>query len=224
MKQLILDLALPAPWTLERFICGKNAEALHFVGEMAHATLAETSLYLWGESGVGKTHMLKAAVKASEQQGRLACYLDCRHSDFSVSFVDYKLLAIDNIESLNSEQQIVIFDLYNTYKETGRKFLAAGTHPPMLSSLRRDLATRLGWGLVYELKALSDEDKLLALQNRAQHLGFTLSGELAQYLLWHASRDMPSLMQALTELDRLALTKQRHITLPLLREVLQQKE
>ena len=220
MKQLILDLALPAPWTLDNFICGQNAEALHFVAAIAYGPLPETSLYLWGARGVGKTHILKAVTKASEQQGRPAYYLDCQQQTFPDNLADYTLLAVDNIEYLNKDNQIVLFDLYNTYKEEKRNFLAAGPYPPMLLSLRQDLTTRLGWGLVYELKTLSDTDKFTALKLRAQHLGFALSDELVQYLLQHTARDLPSLMQVLTQLDQLALTKHRHITLPLLREVL----
>jgi DnaA family protein len=221
VKQLILDLALPAPWTLDNFICGQNAEALHFVAAIAYGPLPDTSLYLWGSGGAGKTHILKAVTQASEQQGRPAYYLDCRQHAIPDHVSNYALLAVDNIEQASSDEQIVLFDLYNTYKEEGRNFLAAGSYPPMLLPLRQDLTTRLGWGLVYELKPLSDTDKLTALKLRAQHLGFVLSDELVHYLLHHATRDLPSLMQVLTQLDQLALTKHRHITLPLLKEALQ---
>jgi DnaA family protein len=220
MKQLILDLALPAPWTLDNFICGQNAEALHFVAAIAYGPLPDTSLYLWGGSGAGKTHILKAATRASEQQGRPAYYLDCQQHPVPDDLTHYALLALDNIEHSTRENQITLFDLYNTYKEEGRNFLAAGAYPPMLLPLRQDLSTRLGWGLVYELKLLSDTDKFTALKLRAQHLGFVLSDELVQYLLHHATRDLPSLMQVLTQLDQLALTQHRSITLPLLKEVL----
>ena len=216
MKQLILDLALPVPWTLDNFICGQNAEALHFVAMIASMPLSDISLCLWGGAGVGKTHILKAATNASEHQGRSAYYLDCQHNAIPDNLNDYALLAVDNIECLNSDNQIVMFDFYNTFKEDGRNFLAAGNASPMRLPLRKDLATRLGWGLVYELKPLSDIDKFLAIQQRAQHLGCILSDDLIHYLLRHATRDLPFLMRVLTQLDHVALMLHRHITLPFL--------
>lgn len=224
MKQQILDLALPEPWTLQNFIFGQNEELLHQIAVAAYGPLPETSLYLWSMSGAGKTHILKAATLASNQQGRAAYYLDIKTNPLPDNLADYQLLAIDNISALNENDQIRIFDLYNTYKESGNNFLVAGEMPPMLLPLRRDLSSRLGWGLVYELKTLSDTDKYSALQQRAQHLGFALSEEVTQYLLRHTARDLASLMQILAKLDELALTQHRHITLPLLREVLQMEK
>jgi DnaA family protein len=222
MKQLLLDLALPTPWTFEEFVPGENAEALHFVAMMTREPLPEYAIYLWGDKGAGKTHLLRAAIKATQKNGHTAQYLDCACDSIVYPLPGCDLLAIDNVMLLNDSQQIVIFDHYNTMKEQGRNLLFAGDLPPMLLPLRPDLTTRLGWGLVYELKGLSDEDKRLALQTRAQHLGFILTDEQTAYLLRHASRDMPSLMTVLTVLDQLALAKHRQITLPLLKDALQE--
>lgn len=220
MKQLILDLALPEPWTLQNFIRGQNEELLHHIAICAYGPLPESSLYLWGMPATGKTHILKATTHASNQQNHPAYYLDCQQNPLPTNLNDYALLAIDNIHCLDESNQITIFDLYNTYKESGRNFLAAGNASPMVLPLRKDLTTRLGWGLVYELKPLSDADKFDALQQRAQHLGFTLTDEVTQYLLRHTSRDLNALMQLLAKLDKLALTEHRHITIPLLKSLL----
>lgn len=220
MQQLILDLALPAPWTLQNFICGQNEELLHHIAAIAYGPFFASSLYLWGSTATGKSHILKATTHASNQQGHPAYYVDGQ-SVLPAALEDYALLAIDNIHCLNESDQIRAFDLYNTYRESGRNFLAAGNTSPAFLPLRKDLSTRLGWGLVYELKPLSDTDKFSALQQRAQHLGFTLSDEVTQYLLRHTDRDLPSLMLLLTKLDELALTQHRHITIPLLKEILQ---
>ena len=221
MQQLILDLALPAPWTLQNFVCGQNEELLHHIAAIAYGPFFASSLYLWGSAATGKTHILKATSYASNQQGHPAYYVDGQSGPLPENLETYALLAIDNIHCLHEKDQIRAFDLYNTYRESGRNFLAAGNTSPAFLPLRKDLSTRLGWGLVYELKPLSDTDKCSALQQRAHHLGFILSDEVTQYLLHHTARDLPSLMQLLTKLDELALTQHRHITIPLLKEILQ---
>ena len=81
----------------------------------------------------------------------------------------------------------------------------------------RDSAT----GLTYRLLPLTDEEKYLALAAHARARGFALSDEVAAYLLTHARRDMPSLIQALDALDRYSLETGRPITVPLLKAALQ---
>jgi DnaA family protein len=87
--------------------------------------------------------------------------------------------------------------------------------------LRDDVRTRLGAGLVFQLRLLSDEEKAEALSGHASGRGFTLPTELIQYLLHHGRRDLPSLMAVVDALDEYSLQTKRPVTLPLLREVLQ---
>ncbi len=86
-----------------------------------------------------------------------------------------------------------------------------------------DLATRLRWGLVYQLRPLTDSDKTAALQSRARQLGFDLSGDQADYLLRHAPRDVSSLYLLLDKANELALSRQKAVTINLLREILRER-
>ena len=87
--------------------------------------------------------------------------------------------------------------------------------------IREDLRTRLGWGLVYQVHGLSDEEKIDALSKSALARGLSLSPGVLPYLLTHFRRDMQSLSAMLDALDRYSLETQRPITMPLLRELLQ---
>jgi DnaA family protein len=89
--------------------------------------------------------------------------------------------------------------------------------------LRDDLRTRLGWGLVYQVHGLSDEEKALALSQHAQAKGFVLPPEVTQYLLRHGRRDLPSLMAVLDALDAHSLRLHRAPSVPILKEVMQQE-
>jgi DnaA family protein len=83
------------------------------------------------------------------------------------------------------------------------------------------VVTRLGWGLVFQVHGLSDEEKIEALQSHAAARGFELAPGVANYLLRHWRRDLPSLLAALEALDRYSLETKRPVTVPLLRELLQ---
>jgi DnaA family protein len=129
-------------------------------------------------------------------------------------------VAIDDVERLSEDGQIALFNLYNVLREKGATLLAAGHVAPMQLGLRPDVVTRLGWGLVYEVHALTDEEKTRALADRASARGFTLQPDVSQYLLTHARRDMPALLAVLDALDRYSLEAKRPVTVPLLRELL----
>jgi DnaA family protein len=101
--------------------------------------------------------------------------------------------------------------------------LAAGRVPPLQLALREDLRTRLGWGLVYQLKPLSDADKAVHLRAEAARRGLRLSEEVVGYLLTRLPRDLPNLNSVLDGLDRYSLATHRPVTLPLVREALERK-
>ena len=214
MKQLLLDLAqAPAP-TFANFVPGRNAELLDALRLAVNGAHAERVLYLWGDSGAGKSHLLKALAHAAAP--RRARYL--RAEEFSAATLA-PVLAIDDIESLPEARQI---ELFNAFNERAFLFLAVGARAaPRDVPLRRDLATRLATGLTYRVVALSDDEKREALAAHAAARGFALAADVSSYLLTHARRDMPSLMGALDTLDRYSLETGRPITVPLLKAALQ---
>jgi DnaA family protein len=80
----------------------------------------------------------------------------------------------------------------------------------------------MGWGLVYQVQGLSDDQKIAALTTAAEARGLTLSASVLPYLLSHFKRDMRSLSTMLDALDQYSLETQRPVTLPLLRDLLLQ--
>jgi DnaA family protein len=124
------------------------------------------------------------------------------------------------VERLDPEAQLRAFHLYNALRERSCALIAAGSAPPAQLPLRGDLVTRLAWGLVYQVYALSDEDKAAALAARALSLGFRLPPAVRDFLLTRAKRDLPSLIALIDALDRYALETGRPITVPLARELL----
>jgi len=131
---------------------------------------------------------------------------------------------VDDVETLDATNQRAFFNLYNQLRERTGIVLAAGNAPPARLKLRPELVTRLGWGLVYQVQALTDEDKARALKRHAASRSFDLPDSVIDYLLRHLSRDLPSLMSVLDALDRHSLEAKRPITLPLLKELLRPED
>jgi DnaA family protein len=220
VKQLAFDFSVATAPTLDNFVVGCNAEVVDTLRDAACGN-RERFIYLWGAAGSGRTHLLRAAVFALQRAGVAAAYHACT-PDMALprDLIELRAVAIDDVERSSEDGQIALFNLYNTLRENGGTLIAAGRVAPMQLGLRPDLVSRLAWGLVYEVHALTDAEKARALADRAATRGFTLQPDVARYLLTHARRDMPALLATLDALDRYSLEAKRPVTVPLLRELL----
>ena len=170
--------------------------------------------YLWGAAGSGRTHLLRAALQAMQVSGRTV------HAGFDTVGAD-DVLGVDDVDRLDAPAQVRLFNIYNGLKDGSGVLLATGPLPPARLALRPDLLTRLAWGLVYEVQALSEDDRRAAIFDYAKSRGFALPPEVADYLLVRVPRDLSSLRALVDTLDRLSLERKRAVTVPLAREVLQ---
>ncbi|MBK7355146.1 DnaA regulatory inactivator Hda [Propionivibrio sp.] len=220
MRQLILDLLPETQPRLDNFVAGGNCEALTGLAAWFSPDSSETSLFLWGESSSGKTHLLRACeayysdAASTPDLSNIAHGLDAGQDDTR------SIYAVDNVQALNEAGQIILFNLFNRLAASGRRLITAASQPPLKLALREDLRTRLGSGLIYRLQVLSDDEKIAALSAQASARGLCLPPEAFGYLLARAPRDMSSLMAYLVALDRYSLENKRTITLALMRELL----
>ena len=197
MRQLALKISPPLQSTLDNFVPGANAELLVRLREFQENKLKENILYLWGDAGSGKSHLLRA----------------CAGSN-----------VVDDVQILDEPSQIALFNAINEARHSGGKVLAAGNAPPPLLPLREDLKSRLAWGLVYHVKPLTDEERATYLRAEAQRRGMRVPDEVIGYLQTHVRRDLPTLLAILDELDRTSLELKRPVTLPLVRDALREME
>lgn len=220
MKQLLLQISPAFVPTLDNFVVGRNAELLQTLHQLLAGNNNERAIYLWGETGSGKTHLLRAWVAAAQAAG-LPALLVAAGDAIPVCPGEGALVAVDDVELLDGAGQIALFNLYNDLRDESGVFVSSGPCAPSQLDARIDVTTRLGWGLVYQVQSLSDEEKELALQSHARELGFDLPQEVLDYLLRHGRRDLPSLLTVLENLDRITLEQQRPVTVPLLRQLMQ---
>ena len=196
MKQLLLDIKPTAAPSLQNFVAGRNAEAIASINASLSQQNQPKFIYLWGENGSGKSHLLSAC---KAMGGRV----------------------VDDVHLLKNDAQIDLFNTYNQLKEAGNSLITAGLHAPTQMGLRDDLATRLAWGLVYQLHPLNDDEKASALKQHALERGMKLPNEVTDYCLRYLRRDLPTLMATLNALDEWSLTEKKPVTVPMLKKLLQ---
>jgi DnaA family protein len=243
-RQIALDLGHTPKPTLDNFIATGNENLIAVLKDIQRswqqaqnnqtASNADSKMiHLWGASGSGRTHLLSALQLQASELGINAFLLNHESSmDEWRACADVLiennqapgLLCIDDIDHLSEFAQGALFRLHNLIREASHQYLittslAAASH----LQIREDLKTRLVWGLVFQMHALSDSEKLQALEQAAAERGLQISSEVAPWLLKHFHRDMPSLMSLLEALDQYSLETKRAITLPLLKEMLAQK-
>lgn len=217
MKQLILDLETAAAPSLANFAIGPNHELLHALQQFEDGTSGEHFLYLWGAAATGKSHLLQALAQQPGTRYISASTAKARHLLYEPGTTLYLL---DDCERLNPERQIDAFALFNQIRENAGFLVSSAQMPPATLPVREDLRTRMGWGLIYQLHALTDADKIHALQQIAVTRGCNLSPAVLPWLITHYRRDMRSLTAVLDALGHYSIQTQRPMTLPLLRELL----
>jgi len=226
MKQLALDIGLATGPTLDRFFAGPNEAALShlqlWTGDGAHeAQRSPVPTYLWGDSGSGKTHLLKSVQTALREQGARVGWLDASIHEPPEFDETWAAVLMDEVHLYTAVQQHAAFNWFVNAHTHQRWVLAAGELPPADLKLREDLRTRLGWGHVFHLHVLSEPERRAVLRQEADARGIFLGDEVMDFMLNRFSRDLGSLMQLLDQLDGYALRTQRAITIPLIKAMLE---
>jgi DnaA family protein len=217
MKQIPLPMGPEAARTFENFVAGSNAPAIaHLLALAAGAP----PVYLWGEPGSGKTHLLHAVVHSAQERGESTAWFAAdsplpwqvsEHCDWIV---------FDDCGGFDDARQQAAFSLFVDATGRGAAILAAGAVPPVDLPVREDLRTRLGWGHVFALEPLAEPEVRAALRREADRRGTFLSDEVMDYLLTRFARDLKHLMAQLDRLDEFSLSTKRAITVPLLKQML----
>ena len=226
MKQIALDISLATAASFSNFFTGPNNAALsHLLLWSGSPLPSPVPTYLWGQPGSGKTHLLKAAAGALQLQGARVGWLDASVTEPPEFNQSWSAVILDECHRYSAVQQQAAFNWFiNAVSGTDgqpRGVLAAGEVPPADLLLRDDLRSRLGWGHVYELYALSEPERRGVLRAQADARGIFLSDEVISFVLSRFSRDLSSLMQLLDQLDGYALQTQRAVTVPLLKAMLE---
>ena len=228
--QLPLGVRLRDDATFKNYYPGTNAAALGYVERLCQeqAGWTESLIYLWGGVGVGRSHLLQAACLQLEQINRQAVYLPLaelvEHGPVLLDGLEHcDLLCLDGLGAVagRADWEEALFHLFNRLRDSGhRLLLSANAAPRELPLGLADLQSRLSQALVFQMRELTEEDKLHALQLRASRRGLQLSDEVAAFMLNRGTRSMNALFELLEQLDQASLQAQRRLTIPFLKQTL----
>lgn len=226
MKQIALDIGLGGAPGFANFVPGANEDALRhlqlWAGDGKNSSLrSPVPIYLWGPQGCGKTHLLRAARAVLAEQGAACGWLDAGVTEPPPYDESWSAVLLDDVQRYSAVQQHAAFNWFIHAQAAHVTVLAAGDMPPADLRLREDLRTRLGWGHVFGLQPLDEAARAQVLRQAAQARGLALPPDVITFMLTRFARDLGSLMVLLDELDGYSLREKRAITIPLLKDMLE---
>lgn len=228
-RQLSLPVYLPDDETFNSYYpASGNDELIQKLQSCAEGSIT-SSIYLYGPQKSGRTHLMHAACAHASDLDRRTLYIPLGiHASISPALFEgvesLNLICIDDIDAIAGHPvwEEALFHLYNRIAEQQdcRLIVSASASPSEARFALPDLISRMQWGLIYQLQAMADDEKLLALQRRAAMRGLQLSDEVGRFLLTRMARDLRTLFDVLDKLDKASMVHQRKLTIPFIKEML----
>lgn len=237
-----LDLLLHPDYTFENFVVGPSNRLAHASCVGVSQSLGDTynPLFLYGNSGLGKTHLLHAVCYHVQREvaGTVVQLLSCEDfvnrfiraietgnlAGFQSQFRTADVLVIDDIQFLREREhsQEEFFHTFNALYNSGKQIiLSADSSPSEIPSIEARLISRFNWGLVARIDPPSFETRVAIVQKKAHLRGLDVSEEVSEYIARHVQANIRELEGALTTIYALARTESKDVTLKLARRALE---
>ncbi len=226
-KQLPLQFEFRANQTFNDFFAGSNGEIISHLQNSVAGT-GELQIFLWGQTGLGKSHLLQACCHLAHSLKRSSFYFDLAAEKLPdialLTGLDaMDIVCFDNIDYIagNRNWEIAFFNFFNRHRDSEHTLIiSASCSPNDLAIQLPDLKTRLNWGLTLKMQPLANNDRITALIFKANQMGFEISPQVGLFLLTHYDRDLSALWRLLEQLDQASLAAKRKLTIPFLKTIL----
>lgn len=199
----------------------------HIKQAFAKAAEQYACLYLSGVSGSGKSHLLQAACNQASSIGAVSVYLPLAELlEYPAASVlegieNADFIAIDDVHLLQGKAswQEAIFHLYN-YRFDNKRSLVFSANAPAshLTIELADLQSRLTACISFQIRNLSDAEKLDMLVFLADRHGMLLNEQCANYILLHYGRSNEELVAIVRSLAEATLVEKRKLTVPFIKQ------
>lgn len=192
-----------AGYTFDRFIVGNSNKFAHAAAVAVAERPGKTynPLFIYGNSGLGKTHLLLAIGQAIHERepNRKIAYVkgdeftiqlvksikDGTAEDFRTKYRNVDLFLVDDIQFIAGKQQTQneFFHTFNNIYEAGHQIVITSDRPPLEMSLLDDrLRTRFEGGLMADIQPPDLETRMAITRNKAAQLGLILSDDAVEYI------------------------------------------
>lgn len=242
IKKLNIDPQLNPENSFANFLegeCNRLARSAGFaVGNNPGGT-AFNPLFIYGDSGLGKTHLAQAiGIRVKERlPDKVVLYVNA--NKFQTQFVDairnntrndflnfyqmIDLLIIDDVHEFAGKEktQDVFFHIFNHLHQSGKQLVLTSDKPPVeLQGLEQRLLSRFKWGLSADLQAPDFETRVAILKHKAYLDGINMSVDVMEYVATHITSNVRELEGAMISLLAQATLNKREITLDLAKEMI----
>ena len=243
------DVAPPNPsqtrlnekYTFETFVIGASNRFAHAAAvAVAEApAVAYNPLFVWGDSGLGKTHLLHGIGHYAQRlfPGMRVRYVsseeftndfinslrDDRKVAFQRRYRDVDVLLVDDIQFLEGKEgtQEEFFHTFNTLHNANKQIVISSDKAPrQLSSLEDRLRTRFEWGLISDVQAPDLETRIAILRKKAAQEGMNLPPEVLEFIASRIQSNIRELEGALIRVTAFASLSKQAVDIALTETVL----
>ena len=192
-----------AEFTFEAFVVGPSNKLAHAasLSVAEHPAKNYNPLLIYGDSGLGKTHLIYAianVIRKNDPKARIAyvkgddltnelvdAIREGKTADMREKYRQADLLLVDDVQFIAGKKQTQeeFFHTFNTLYESGRQIVLTSDRPPSeMTQLEDRLRTRFEWGLLVDVAPPDFETRVAIVKNKAAMLGMTLPDKIANYI------------------------------------------
>lgn len=208
------DRFTSAEFTFETFVVGPSNK-LAYAASMAvaeHPAQNYNPLLIYGDSGLGKTHLLYAIANVIRRNDPKSKIVYIKGDDFINEFIEliragrgnefrakYReadLLLVDDVQFVAGKEQVQneFFHTFNTLYESGKQIVLTSDRPPSEMTLLDDrLRTRFEWGLLADVTPPDFETRIAIIKNKAALLGMELPDKITVYIAQNVTANVRQL-------------------------------
>ena len=242
LKKLDIDPRLNPENNFDNFIegeCNRLARSAGYAVSKNPGGTAFNPLLVYGESGLGKTHLAQAIGIEVKELFPEKTVLYVNANKFQTQFVDairnnnkndflhfYQMidvLIIDDVHEFAGKEktQDTFFHIFNHLHQSGKQLILTSDKPPVeLQGMESRLLSRFKWGLSADLQAPDFETRMAILKKKTYNDGIELPEEVLEYIATHISDNIRELEGALISLLAQSTLNKKEITLDLTKEMI----
>lgn len=242
IKKLNVDPMLNPQYSFSNFLegeCNRLARSAGMAISENPGGTAFNPLFIYGDSGLGKTHLAQAiGIKAKELfQDKIILYVNA--NKFQTQFVDsvrnntkndflhfYQMidvLIIDDVHEFAGKEktQDAFFHVFNHLQQSGKQLILTSDKPPVeLQGVEQRLLSRFKWGLSAELQTPDYDVRINILRHKIYNDGIEIPDEVIEYIATHITTNIRELEGALVSLLAQSTLNRKEITLDLAKTII----
>lgn len=242
IKKMNIDPRLNAEYSFDNFVegeCNRLARSAGFAVSNNPGGTAFNPLLIYGDSGLGKTHLAQAiGIEIKDKyQEKTVLYVPANRfqsqfveairnntkNDFLHFYQMIDVLIIDDVHEFAGKEktQDIFFHIFNHLHQSGKQLILTCDKPPVeLQGLEQRLLSRFKWGLSADLQIPDYETRVAILRQKTYKDGITLPEEVVEYIATHITDNVRELEGALISLLAQSTLNKKEITLNLAKEMI----